>query len=407
LRRGTGLIRRTVDVPPGTTTLRLGFWTKIHSFEGSEHARVQVRPDGGSTTTVATFTSAQSDNRYRFAEADLTDFLPANQIQITFDANMGDINDNWYLDDIRVTGSRGNNPPVANAGADQTLSDADGDSVESVVLDGSASFDPDGSIVAYEWKEGSTVLANTPTLMVSVPINTSPTFVLTVTDNDDASSSDSVQITIHPNQAPIAHAGPDQPSVVDSDDDGFADVTLDGSGSTDDGVIVEYAWDLDADGVFDLLEISPTVSLPVGTHGITLRVTDNAQATGTDVVNITVSAAPTQPTAMHCGDLDGSAANQGNQWRATVVVTIHDDSHNPVSNATVSIQWGGGVSGTASATTGSDGQCTFSIGNIPKKSSTATLTITDVYHATLAYSATANHDPDGDSNGTSITIAKP
>jgi subtilisin family serine protease len=39
--------------------------------------------------------------------------------------------------------------PVADAGPDQTLADSDGDGVELVTLDGSASSDPDGSVVSY------------------------------------------------------------------------------------------------------------------------------------------------------------------------------------------------------------------------------------------------------------------
>ena len=51
-----------------------------------------------------------------------------------------------------------NLPPVANAGTDQTVTDNAGDGVELVALDGGASFDTDGSIVGYEWRDGSTVL---------------------------------------------------------------------------------------------------------------------------------------------------------------------------------------------------------------------------------------------------------
>jgi hypothetical protein len=36
-----------------------------------------------------------------------------------------------------------------------------------------------------------------------------------------------------------------------------------------------------------------------------------------------------------------------------------------------------------------------------------TLTITSVSHATLTYDAGANHDPDSESNGTSITVTRP
>jgi hypothetical protein len=111
---------------------------------------------------------------------------------------------------------------------------------------------------------------------------------------------------------------------------------------------------------------------------------------------------------LHCGDLDGSSASSGkNSWKATVVITLHDVNHAPVPGATVSIQWSGGASGTASLTTDANGRCTFVSGNLAKTSPTATLTVTSVNHATLAYSSAANHDPDGDSNGTSISVNRP
>jgi hypothetical protein len=113
------------------------------------------------------------------------------------------------------------------------------------------------------------------------------------------------------------------------------------------------------------------------------------------------------PDPLHCGDLDGTSANSGKNWKATVGVTVHDGNHAPVSGATVFIAWSGGASGTANLTTDANGRCTFISGNISKSSSSATFSITSVSHATLTYSAAANHDLDGDSTGTSITINKP
>jgi hypothetical protein len=69
-----------------------------------------------------------------------------------------------------------------------------------------------------------------------------------------------------------------------------------------------------------------------------------------------------------------------------VTITVHDGSHTPVANATVSGAWTSG--GTGSCTTNPYGQCTVS-------------TVVNVTHATLTYGAADNHDPDGDSNGTS------
>jgi hypothetical protein len=114
---------------------------------------------------------------------------------------------------------------------------------------------------------------------------------------------------------------------------------------------------------------------------------------------------PSDP--LHCGDLDGTSANSGKYWKATVVVTIHDGNHDPVPNANVSIQWSGGASGTASGTTDANGRCTFVSGNLSKAAPSAILSITGVSHANLTYSAEANHEPDGDSDGTSITVNRP
>ena len=78
--------------------------------------------------------------------------------------------DGTFIDETRVFGpvhntsacpdpgtQRGEPPntaPVANAGPDQTVTDADGNGTEAVTLDGTGSFDPDGTIASYDWSEG-------------------------------------------------------------------------------------------------------------------------------------------------------------------------------------------------------------------------------------------------------------
>ncbi|MFW6154549.1 MAG: right-handed parallel beta-helix repeat-containing protein, partial [Planctomycetota bacterium] len=44
-----------------------------------------------------------------------------------------------------------NSPPVADAGDDQTVTDSDENGSEDVTLDGSGSYDPDGTIDSYVW----------------------------------------------------------------------------------------------------------------------------------------------------------------------------------------------------------------------------------------------------------------
>ncbi len=93
-----------------------------------------------------------------------------------------------------------------------------------------------------------------------------------------------------PNQPPVADAGVDQ-TVVDADDSGSEDVTLDGSASTDaDGTIASWSWA--EDGTEIATGEMPTAAFAVGVHTVVLTVTDDGGATGTDEVMITVEAVP-------------------------------------------------------------------------------------------------------------------
>ena len=86
---------------------------------------------------------------------------------------------------------------------------------------------------------------------------------------------------------PTARAGNDQ-TVTDTDDDGSEDVTLDGSASSDDGSIVSYQWR--EGGVVVGNGATPSVTLGVGTHTLTLTVTDDEGLMDSDDVVVTVEA---------------------------------------------------------------------------------------------------------------------
>jgi thermitase len=88
-----------------------------------------------------------------------------------------------------------NAAPIANAGSDQTVVDLDGNGAQGVTLDGTASTDPDGTIVSFEWKEGGSIIATGAAPTVSLGIGTH-VIILTVTDDDGATASDGVTVTI-------------------------------------------------------------------------------------------------------------------------------------------------------------------------------------------------------------------
>jgi hypothetical protein len=91
------------------------------------------------------------------------------------------------------------------------------------------------------------------------------------------------------NLPPVAEAGPDQ-TVPDTDADGFATVTLNGSGSTDpDGYLASYSWTVDGQPVDDPDNNGiVTVTLALGSHTAQLEVTDNEGLSATDSVTIKV-----------------------------------------------------------------------------------------------------------------------
>ena len=111
---------------------------------------------------------------------------------------------------------------------------------------------------------------------------------------------------------------------------------------------------------------------------------------------------------MHAGDLDGStvAVNRG-RWNATVTITVYDDLEAPLADATVTGSWSSGAKGSASCTTNSSGQCSVTKNNVKQNAASVTFTLTDITHAENTYNASLNHDPELDSDGTTIVVLQP
>ncbi|MBS3762598.1 MAG: tandem-95 repeat protein, partial [Planctomycetes bacterium] len=122
----------------------------------------------------------------------------------SFDYTVSDGNGGTDTATVTITVNDVNDGPVADAGADQTVADTDNDGSETVSLDGSASSDPDGTIASYSWIEDATEIATGATPEVTLDVGTHD-ITLTVTDDDGATDSDTVTITISdPNDAPTA-----------------------------------------------------------------------------------------------------------------------------------------------------------------------------------------------------------
>jgi subtilisin family serine protease len=88
-----------------------------------------------------------------------------------------------------------NAPPVANAGPDQAIFVKGREEAAAVTLDASGSFDPDGTIVSYEWLENGAQIASGQTASLSLGIGTH-TITLRVTDSGQTSREDQVIVDV-------------------------------------------------------------------------------------------------------------------------------------------------------------------------------------------------------------------
>ncbi|NTX34623.1 discoidin domain-containing protein [Myxococcus sp. CA033] len=188
-----------------------------------------------------------------------------------------------------------NQAPVANAGADRSLVLP----TSSLTLTGTGT-DADGTIASYAWTQvsGTTATlsgASTATLAVSGLSAGTFVFRLTVTDDDGATHSDDVTVTVTnapPNQAPVANAGADRTVVLPN-----AGITLTGSGTDSDGNIASYSWTQVSGPTASLSGANtPSLSvsgLAVGTLVFRLTVTDDDGATHADTATVTVTNAST------------------------------------------------------------------------------------------------------------------
>jgi prepilin-type N-terminal cleavage/methylation domain-containing protein len=101
LRRANGYAERSLDLS-GQANVRLQLWAKASGFSGGHTATLSVSTDGAVFTVVRTWTTADSDGVYRFEDVDLSGFSMTGGFFVALDAEMGNTNQQLYVDDLKV-----------------------------------------------------------------------------------------------------------------------------------------------------------------------------------------------------------------------------------------------------------------------------------------------------------------
>lgn len=191
---------------------------------------------------------------------------------------------------VAITIVKQNNPPVANAGSDMHAYVGD-----DVVLDASASYDPDADPITYSWTQvsgASVEIFNANTATPFFTPTTSGVFELKVTVSDgQVSATDNVIVTVdNHNQVPVAVITGSSSNIVAV---AGSTVTLDGSGSYDpDGTAISYIWSQTSGPAVSLS--SPNSAKPyfkptqTGTYVFSLKVYDGIDTSSAASVTIVV-----------------------------------------------------------------------------------------------------------------------
>jgi len=188
-----------------------------------------------------------------------------------------------------------NQPPIALAGPDLTITLP----IDSVILDGTGSTDPDGTIASYKWTKisgpvSSNILRpDSSKTLVKTLVRGVYKFELTVTDNGGLSAKDTVQVIMNDlvNHSPIANAGSDQIITLPNNT-----ITLDGSLSTDpENNITGYVWTkISGPSSFNIANVNATqtqvTNLVEGVYQFELKVSDIGGLFSKDTMQVIVNA---------------------------------------------------------------------------------------------------------------------
>jgi hypothetical protein len=304
-----------------TSTLSFDYFRQVESYSGAyDKTEVAVATAGsGSWTTVWSRDSSDaSENAWTASGAiDLSAWDGQSiEVRFRFDSLDGSYNTfvGWLIDDLVVTGESpcsDNTPPTVTITAPHDLSTyTEGDSV---TFTGTADDAEDGDLSAsISWSSSlDGVFGNGGSVTTSALSVGTHTITASVTDSGALPGSDTITITIDPDNTPptvTITAPPDLSTYTEGDSVTFTGTADD---AEDGDLTASISWSSSLDGVFGSGGSVTTSTLSVGTHTITASVTDSGALPGSDTITITIN--PVGPTC----DLDESFETDFAGWSSS------------------------------------------------------------------------------------------
>ena len=195
-----------------------------------------------------------------------------------------------------------------------------GDGPLPVTFDATASDDPDGTIVSYDWDYGDQTAGSgqTPSHTYSGP--GSYTVILTVTDNRGGTATATTTVTVTGNYSPTA-------SFTAAPTTGEAPLPVDFNATASydpDGTSVSYGWNYGDQTTGSGPTPSHTYTTP-GTYTVTLTVTDIEGATATATGTIIVGVVDPIDVRVSSSSDDAEERSDGSMYRSSSDLELVDD----------------------------------------------------------------------------------
>jgi hypothetical protein len=273
-------IRAQGDVDAGPDQQVYTGQTTIFNGTTTENATsiIQVTWDFGDNSTAVNGTSPELLNTtHTYTTASVYNAT----LTVKFDSAL-----NKTETDTAIITVNENQPPIADAGPDQTVEQMSPQGA-TVTLNGTGSSDPDNDTLTYYWNwTGGSAMGATPTALFPVG-NT--TVTLTVADSQ-YNATDTVNIIVlQDTTAPVVDAGPDV--TVEQESHEGTQVVLNGTATNTVSTRFNFTWSENSVVLKAEANVTNTIlvyTFNLGAHVVTLNATDEAGNTGSDSVTVTV-----------------------------------------------------------------------------------------------------------------------